>query len=300
MMCYRTDIRSLLFACLAIITTKNVIADEVVIRDELGNQVYESQMIGFLEAAPAEYTREALGSDESVKKLLGSMLRREMLISEADKLDLRSDPVVALQIKKKVDDILISALKKNFIKNLEEPDFTKIAEEYYKANPKEFLVDEKRLASHILIKAKTDAEKKEKHPIVEDVLVRLKAGETFSDLAKELSNDGSAKKGGDLGWVRKGRMVKPFEEALFALAKPGDISGIVETRFGLHVIQLNDIEPQITKPFDDVKKAIIERQRAKYHKEKLRSYLENVTELKSPVINGDVVDGVKAKLLSGK
>jgi peptidyl-prolyl cis-trans isomerase C len=73
----------------------------------------------------------------------------------------------------------------------------------------------------------------------EDVLKRARAGEDFAALAKEFSSDGSKDKGGDLGWFKRGMMVKPFEEAAFAM-KPGEISDVVETPFGFHIIKVEE------------------------------------------------------------
>ena len=74
----------------------------------------------------------------------------------------------------------------------------------------------------------------------EEVLAKLRAGGDFAALAKEVSADPSNKdKGGDLGWFGRGMMVKPFEEAAFAL-KPGELSGVVETQFGYHIIKLDE------------------------------------------------------------
>lgn len=99
-------------------------------------------------------------------------------------------------------------------------------------------------ARHILIKAEASADEATKAAAkarAEAALARAKKGEDFAALAKELSEDeGSKKRGGDLGYNPKGRMVAPFDEAQFALA-PGQLSGVVETQFGYHVIKLEGV-----------------------------------------------------------
>ncbi|MGL5328912.1 MAG: peptidylprolyl isomerase [Peptostreptococcaceae bacterium] len=118
---------------------------------------------------------------------------------------------------------------------------------YYEKNKKDFYLDEVK-ASHILIKTIDDQnkplgdkEKAEAKKKAEEVLAKVKAGEEFSKLAKEYSQDGSAQNGGDLGFFGKGQMVKPFEEAAFSM-KVGEVSDIVETEYGYHIIKVTDIE----------------------------------------------------------
>jgi peptidyl-prolyl cis-trans isomerase D len=111
-------------------------------------------------------------------------------------------------------------------------------------------------ASHILIKwtDESAAAKAEARAKAQDLLNQLNRGASFADLAREHSEDGSAQQGGDLGWFGKGRMVPPFEEAVFGATRPGLINRIVETQFGYHLI---DVTQAKSNEFVDV--ATIER-----------------------------------------
>jgi len=128
---------------------------------------------------------------------------------------------------------------------------------YYDSNIQRFRTEEQRRASHILIAAPKDgkeADRKAAKEKAEKLLEDLrKHPETFAEVAKKNSQDpGSAEKGGDLGFMGRGALVKPFEDAMYAL-KEGQISDVVETDYGYHIIKLTGIEPAKTQPLDAVR-----------------------------------------------
>ncbi|HZW14514.1 MAG TPA: SurA N-terminal domain-containing protein [Noviherbaspirillum sp.] len=128
---------------------------------------------------------------------------------------------------------------------------------YYEQNAKRFTEEEQRRASHILIKTGKDmpaAEKAAAKEKAERLLIQVRKNSAdFAKLAKENSDDpGSAERGGDLDFFGRGMMVKPFEDAAFAL-KEGEISNVVESDFGYHIIQLTGIKPATAKNLDEVK-----------------------------------------------
>jgi len=138
------------------------------------------------------------------------------------------------------------------------------AQKYYEQNKKQFQQPEQIRASHILIKPETsdpnadkDAAKAEAKAEAEKVLEKVKKGEDFAELAKKYSDGPSAKKGGDLNFFSKGRMVPSFEKAAFAL-DVGQTSDIVETRFGYHIIKVTDHKEASTTTFEEAKDKIIE------------------------------------------
>jgi peptidyl-prolyl cis-trans isomerase C len=125
--------------------------------------------------------------------------------------------------------------------------------DYYDKNPERFKLGDAVRASHILILADEKADeatKKKARTQIEAIHKRVKAGEDFAKLAKENSQDGSAAKGGDLDFFGRGRMVPPFEQAAFAL-NPGEVSDIVTTQFGYHIIKVTERRAASTIPYDE-------------------------------------------------
>lgn len=117
--------------------------------------------------------------------------------------------------------------------------------DFYRENKQMFAIPAQMRARHILIKLDQGASEQDvenARTLLADLRQRVAGGEDFAELAREYSQDGSAARGGDLGYFGPGQMVKSFEKAAFGLAA-GEVSNIVQTRFGLHLIQALEHRP---------------------------------------------------------
>lgn len=128
---------------------------------------------------------------------------------------------------------------------------------WYDGHQDRYQQPEERRASHILIVTNGDVDKEQAKAKAEEVLKEVqKSPAKFAELAKQYSQDpGSAQKGGDLGYFGRGMMVKPFEEIVFA-QKEGDVSGLVQSDFGYHIIKVTGIKPGTLRPLDEVRAEI--------------------------------------------
>src|ERR1700722_17643868 len=132
-------------------------------------------------------------------------------------------------------------------------------QDYYNAHKDEYRTPERVHARHILLsianKPKDEVPKIQAQ--AEALLKQIKGGADFGELAKKNSQDpGSAQKGGDLGWVSRGQMVKNFEDSVFTL-KPNEISNVVTTEYGFHIIQVLEKQTAHLQMLDEVKPAIV-------------------------------------------
>lgn len=182
------------------------------------------------------------GSDADFKKALDA---RNMTVEQ-----LRDDARVQLTIEKLMESQVAGTAAANDAE----------AREFYEKNPDKFKRGDTVRASHILLKidrGAPEAARKQARTRIEALLQRARKGEDFAALAKAHSNDGSAAAGGDLGFFDRQTMVPPFTEAAFAL-KPGQISDVVTTDFGFHIIKVTDAKPASTVPFEQVSPRIVE------------------------------------------
>ena len=131
-------------------------------------------------------------------------------------------------------------------------------EQYYKENIERFRSNEERKSSHILISFDDEVIEDAAQEQSKDILVRIKGGESFEELAQEFSDDsGSATNGGDLGWAEPGLFVPEFDQVLYAL-EIGEISDPVKTQFGYHIIRLDDVKEGRKKEFAEIEEELTE------------------------------------------
>ena len=205
---------------------------------------------------PPEVRAQALASKQTAGQIAENLFVRRTLGEQAVAAGLDKDPVVAAALQVMRDKVLSDELLNRAAGKAEISDDValKQARTVYQAKPERFKVGEQVRVRHILIAGVTPESKTK----AEELLTQLKAGADFAKLAEEHSSDkGSASRGGDVGLFTKGRMVPEFETAAFSLQKKGDLSGLVQTQFGYHLIQLEERHAPMTRPFDEVKNELL-------------------------------------------
>jgi len=209
-----------------------------------GSTITGSDFNKEVEALPP-YLKPMAETVEGKKELLDTMVVRELILQQAKKDGIDKSQAVADKLEELKNRIIVEAFLK---KKVEEQAKIGDAElqDFYNKNKEKFRTGEQVRASHILVKTEPEAQ---------EILKQLKAGGNFEELAKKQSIDAAAAKGGDLGWFGKGSMLPEFENAVFGL-KEGATSGIVQTKYGYHIIKLTGKRPAGVRPLDEVKEQI--------------------------------------------
>lgn len=209
------------------------------------NNEFQNILVQYRNSGDTRKLLESL-TKEGRTRILNQLVENKLLSTEASNRGIDKIFEVQRAIQEAVDNLLAEYLIKTEIQNL---DFSDTAlSTFYNENPDIFIPKNKIKARHIV--THTQQESKAAHE-------RLKAGEKFQTVAADLNIDKTRSNGGDLGLVSKGIMVKPFEEALFSLSE-GEISDVVKTSFGYHIILAEKIEKGNMQPFETVKNKIKE------------------------------------------
>jgi parvulin-like peptidyl-prolyl isomerase len=225
-------------------------------------------------------TRQRLQQNPAEQETLVKRMLEIKIVADAarkEKFDRRP------QIKKQLDYVADDFLSKEYLAKVVMP-AAKVSEadlhEYYTQNKKSLGVPEQVRARHILFRvdpAASEDEKNQAKTRAEAILKRAKAGEDFAKLAQTYSDDqGSKAKGGDLGYFTPGRMVPEFENVAF-YTDPGEISDIVETKYGYHIIKVEDHIEARERSFEEMKDYIREKLHRQLVMFKVRKFIQQAT-----------------------
>ncbi|MBN1883312.1 MAG: peptidylprolyl isomerase [Deltaproteobacteria bacterium] len=226
-----------------------------------------------------EHTRASINTPEEKQEFVYRLIRRELLLQEAVRMGLEYDESIQYKIETYKSNLLISEmLERKFSGKIIVTEAE--IKEYYTNNLNDFTTETVE-ASHILVKTREDAE---------NVLALIDRGRNFNDLATEYSFGPGADKGGVLGVITRGQMMPEFEEALFSLEKEGDISPIIETEFGYHIIRLDTPKTTIVKPYDEVKETIREVLSDQKEKELFESFIHGLEDEVDVKINETLLE----------
>lgn len=242
-------------------------------RKKAADSLVMDKLIGErMKAAKLEVT------DADIKSMIEKEATKRGMTYEVFMSMLSSNGMAEADVKKQVRSFVgtekvIEAAMKDKVKPVTEAE----AKKYYDENISMYTNDEEVKASHILIKTEgmDEADKTKAKTDLGGILSKVKDGADFSELAKTHSGCPSSAKGGDLGFFTRGRMVKPFSDAAFPM-KVGEVSDIVETRFGYHIIKVTDRKEAGTQSFESVKDSVIERLGQKSKGEFARGYIKEV------------------------
>jgi peptidyl-prolyl cis-trans isomerase C len=221
-----------------------------------------------------------MGSKADAKTVGAEMdaFRKNFVSDEAYNADLAKRGMTADQFRREVE---IGILAKELfdkrtasIKPVSEQD----ARAFYDNNEERFVQPERVKASHILLQVNqndSEATRAQKKAEVQRILGEIKKGADFAEMARKFSDCPSKQQGGDLGFFERGRMDPEFEKAAFGL-KTGQMSGVVETQFGYHIIKAVEHSPASTVPFDQAKQNIMQYLTEQQKQQALTTYFDSL------------------------
>jgi len=198
-----------------------------------------------LETLPPQLRWAVYHNKDLRAKFLDNIVKKRLLVKEAKAEGIKEDQEMQRKIAQFRDELILDRYLQKALKDIKVTDAE--AREYYQNHKEEFKTEEQVRARHILVKDKAQAQK---------ILKELQNGADFAQLAKKYSIDkATAEKGGELGFFTRKDVVKPFSDVAFSL-KPGQLSPVVKTPFGYHIIQVEEVKPAKQKSFDEVKNEI--------------------------------------------
>jgi peptidyl-prolyl cis-trans isomerase C len=207
-------------------------------------------------------------TDKGRREFLQKLIERELLLQEGVKKGFDKDEEILRKVEQFKQGLIIEALTEKLCAGKDEVS-DKEVEAYYKGNKGKFSLGERVRVRHIMVKTMSEAQ---------EIKDRLNRGEDFIALAKQYSIWPTKQQGGDLGYITRGMVDKSFADAAFALKRRGEISGIVKTKLGFHIIRLEDRLGPHQLTLAEVREEIRKFLRDKKRQEILAAHLKGLRE----------------------
>lgn len=247
---------------------------------KIGNQtVTETDLKGIANAVPEKF-RHLYTTPEGRKKTLEYVVNIYVLAGEAERQGLDKKPEVANLLQFTRRDLLARLYLDQMTKDLPAPTDAE-AKDNYEKNKSQYSTPESVHLHHILVASEKEAK---------DVLDRLKKGEKFSDVASQVSICPSKIKGGNLEWLPKGSLVPEIEEVAFSM-KEGQVTGPVKSKFGYHVLLLEEKRGPQENSFDQVKEYIMEQLRFQKQQEQYEKLADSLKRQMNVQVNENAISG---------
>jgi parvulin-like peptidyl-prolyl isomerase len=217
-----------------------------------------------------EQRNQALAGSEQIRELLRRIYQDKNMVATAEKQGLDQAPLVQARLVAERRRVLAQALRDYTKEQIGQPDFTALAREHYLIRRDDMQLPDQFKAAHIMKKVHCGCEDDEKKRLMEQLLMRIRAGEDFATLAKAESEDTwSAPQGGDLGrWLQRKELGDSFTDALLKLEN-GQISEVVKTPSGFHIIKRLDFLPAHLPSFEEAQPKIEKHLREHYIQDQL-------------------------------
>ncbi len=252
-----------------------------VVASQGGANITLDDLDAFAKGVPEAQRPGFFNSPERIQNLISSLLVQKQLAAEARKNGLADDPVVRKQIEIATDEALSKARMRQFRDDMKLPDFSLLAQEEFIAHKERYVVKASVDVKHVLIGTKTRSEQDAK-ALAETVEKEARANpqqfdalvEKFSDDPSKSDNQGLMKDAGN-----DGKYLREFAEAAAQLAKPGDISPIVKTSYGFHVLKLIDRTSETMPKFEEVKDTIVAKLRSEYIDKQVKTHTDTLRNL---------------------
>lgn len=222
------------------------------------------QFVAEIRIAPGELVGGLLSDERKLKEFIVGRLQDMALADYARQRGLDADPVIVGRrvVEERHDLVKAAVARFQEDERAKLPDLEQLARQRYLATRQQYAVPEQIRVAHILLRADVEVNSEEeiqqKRMKALELQGRLQAGEDFAALAREFSEEpATAERGGELPRLaKKGSFVPPFERAAWELAE-GQVSGVVRTRFGFHLIKLLERKPASYRPFEEVRQEVL-------------------------------------------